>query len=80
LSLHSDPRFVSDYNEQRRTQHTITLHTNDGEKFDYDSLGIFTLVEENGELKVADLKDFSDPEKRGKIHAWAAKTLAKRAT
>ena len=56
------------------------LHTGDGEKLDYDSLCICTLIEENGELKLAEAKDFSDPEKRGRLHAWVAKSLAKRAT
>jgi len=59
---------------------TATSHTADGQKLDYDSLSVLTLIEENGELKIADIKDFSDPEKRGNIHGWAAKALAKRAT
>ena len=52
----------------------------DGNELDYDSLSVFTVIEEGGEFKVAELKDFSDPEKRGKLHAWAAKALAERAT
>lgn len=56
------------------------LHTTDGDKLEYDSLSIFTLVEEDDELKVSEFKDFSDPEKREKVHAWVAKALAKRAT
>ena len=52
----------------------------DGNELDYDSLSVFTVIEESGEFKVAELKDFSDPEKRGKLHAWAAKALAERAT
>ena len=55
-------------------------HTVDGDTLDYDSLSIFTLVEEGGELKVDGFKDFSDPEKRGNVHGWAAKALSKRAT
>jgi hypothetical protein len=53
---------------------------NDGVTLDYDSLVIFTIVEENGELKFAEIKDFSDPEKRGNLHSWFAKALAQRAT
>lgn len=35
-----------------------------GTTFDYDSLSIFTLVEEDGAFKILDFKDFADPEKR----------------
>lgn len=56
------------------------FHAPDGEELGYDSLVVLTLVEENGEIKVAGVKDFSDPEKRGNLHAWVAKALAKRAT
>ena len=55
-------------------------HTVDGDKLDYDSLSIFTLVEEDGVLKVEEYKDFSDPEKRGNLHGWVAKAFAKRVT
>jgi hypothetical protein len=61
-------------------QHSIKFHTVDGEKFDYDSLSIFTLVEESGGLKVAEFKDFSDPEKRGKLYSPVAKSLSKTVT
>ena len=54
--------------------------TVDGTQLDYDSVAIVTLVEEDGQLKIANFKDFAVPEKRNKIHSWAAKTLAKRAT
>lgn len=54
-------------------------HTVDDDKLDYDSLAILTLVEEDGGLKVAELKDFSDPEKRGNLHGWVAKALSKTA-
>ena len=56
------------------------MHTVDGNVLDYDTVQILTLVEEDGELKVTDYKDFADPEKRANLHAWAAKVLAKRAT
>lgn len=51
-------------------------HTIGGE-FDYDSLVIFTLAEEDGEPRVVSLKDFCDPEKRANLFGWAAKVLAK---
>ena len=54
--------------------------TADGDKLDYDSLSIATIVEEDGVPKVDEFRDFSDPEKRGNFHGWAAKVLAKRAT
>ena len=56
------------------------MWTIDDTQLDYDSLIIFTLVEEGGELKIDDFKDFSDPEKRSNLHSWIAKALAKRAT
>ena len=40
---------------------------------EYDAVSIFTLVEEDGELKVLGYKEFSDPEKRGNFY----KTLLK---
>jgi hypothetical protein len=65
---------------------TVTLiqakavsQTVDGTELDYDNLIILTLVEEDGELKVDDVKDFSDPEKRSRVHGWVAKALAKKA-
>ena len=47
-------------------------YTVDGNKLDYDSLTILTIGEEDGVLKVLESKDFSDPEKRGKLHGWVA--------
>ena len=39
-----------------------------GPTLEYDTVSIFTLVEEDGELKVLGYKEFSDPEKRGNFH------------
>jgi hypothetical protein len=50
-------------------------HTTDGETLDYDTLMVITLIEEDGEPKIVNFKDFSDPEKRSKLHAWIAKNL-----
>ena len=55
-------------------------HPRDDDKIDYDSLSILTFIEEDGEVKLDRCKDFSDPEKRGNLHSWAAKSLSKRAT
>jgi hypothetical protein len=40
---------------------------------------IHTLVEEDGELKIVEQKDFADTEKRDKLYSWAAKAMAKQA-
>ena len=58
-------------------QLSAVFHAVDGAVFDYDSLSIFTVVEEDGQSKVAGLKDFSDPEKRSKILVWLSQALAK---
>lgn len=49
----------------------------DGTELDDDTLFIFTLVEEEGELKIVGQKDFTDAEKREKLYSWAAKAMAK---
>jgi hypothetical protein len=51
----------------------------DGTELDYDTLAILDLVEEDGVLKISNVRDFSDPEKRSKLHGLAAKVLAKEA-
>jgi len=58
-------------------QTTAVGYTADGTKLEYDSVGIFTLAEEDGELKIIELKDFCNPEKRGKAHSWVAQNLTK---
>ena len=47
-----------------------------GGEFYYHFIDIFTLAEQDGELRVVDYKDFCDPEKRANILGWAAKALA----
>jgi hypothetical protein len=59
------------------TQFTIVFSTVDGNVLDCDSLTIVTIVEEDGELKILEVKDFADPEKRAKFHGWVAGFLAK---
>lgn len=39
-----------------------------GPAVDYESISIFTLVEEDGELKVSEYKDFADFQKRGNFY------------
>lgn len=42
--------------------------TPDGHTFEYDSVVIIPLIEEDGELKVLGFYDFADPEKRDNFH------------
>jgi hypothetical protein len=59
-------------------QVSTVAHTLDGNKLENDSVLIYRLVEEEGELKISLIKDFCDPEKRSKNQSWvAAKALAK---
>ena len=58
-------------------QVSTVAHAFDGNKLEYDTLSIFSLVEEDGELKISELRDFCDPEKRSKNHSWGAKALTK---
>lgn len=51
--------------------------TADGVRIDYDSVIILSFVDEDGEAKVIEIKDFADPGTRGAFHAEAAKALAK---
>lgn len=52
----------------------------DRTEFDYDTVFVFTLIEEDGATKILNMKDFADPEKRSKIHGWVAGALAKRSS
>jgi hypothetical protein len=60
-------------------QARAVAQTVDGTELDYDAVQIHTLVEEDGKLKIDDVKDFSDPEKRSRVHGWVAKALAEKA-
>ena len=51
--------------------------TVDGATLDYETVCIFSLVEEEGELKVDEFKDFADPQKRAAFFAGVAKATAK---
>ena len=54
---------------------TLTFSTIEGTTLDYDTVCIASFVEEDGKLKLRDLKDFADPHKRGAFHVAAAKSL-----
>lgn len=45
----------------------------DGPTFDYDSVAIIPLVEEDGELKILGFYDFADPKKRNYLIERASK-------
>jgi hypothetical protein len=49
----------------------------DGTTREYDTLLIYSLIEEDGETKLFEIKDFCDPEKRSALYAGAAKAAAK---
>ena len=55
----------------------FTATTADATPLEYESVVIHTLVEEDGELKILETKDFSDPHKRGKLHDWVFRALGK---
>lgn len=56
---------------------TAVCSTADGTVINYDAVDILSFIEEDGELRVVDIKDFSDPEKRNALHSEASKALAK---
>ena len=58
------------------TQASAIFTTIDGTTIDYDSLVIISFIEEDGQLKLLEMKDFSDPQKRSVLHATAKKTAA----
>lgn len=58
-------------------QTTAVWSTVDGTAVNYDTVLIFTFIEEDGELKVVDIKDFADSEKRNAFHTEASKALGK---
>lgn len=49
-------------------QWTAVCTPHSGATFEYDSVAILTLVEEDEELKVLEFKDFTDPEKRSNFY------------
>ena len=60
-------------------QATTNVTAIDGGALNYESVMILTLVEEDGKLKVVELKDFVDPENHNAFLSAIAKTLAKKA-
>lgn len=57
-------------------QHSFVFTTIDGSTIDYDCVLILSFVEEDGELKVLEGKDFSDPEMRRACYTQIAKLMA----
>ena len=53
------------------------IHTVDGNELAKEGLAIITIVEEGGELKIIEFKEFIDPEQRSKLFSWGANALAK---
>ena len=53
------------------------IHTVDGYEHKKDGVVIYTVVEEDGEFKVIEIKEFIDPEQRSKLFSWAANAQAK---
>jgi hypothetical protein len=58
------------------TQENSLFSLVDGTTCEYDTLLIFSLVEEDGETKLIEIKDFCDPEKRSAFYAGVAKAAA----
>lgn len=56
---------------------TAVLTTIDGPEMNYDTVLFFSLVEEDGQLKVLEIKDFADPEERSAFHSEAARVVAR---
>jgi hypothetical protein len=59
------------------TQFTPIFCFVDGTTCDYDSVCILSFVEEDGEMKLLEIKDFCDPQMRSNFYACAAKVAAK---
>ena len=59
-------------------QFTGVLSTISGAKLSCDTFMNYTLVEEDGELKILHCKDFSDPQQRSALIAGTVKAAAER--
>jgi len=57
------------------TEHSFVFAHPEGTKHDYDAVAIFTLAEEDGELKIIECRDFADHEKRKAFYDRATKSL-----
>ena len=56
------------------TQSSVTFTTVGGTTVDYNSLAVASFVEEDGQLKILEVKEFCDPQERNAFHAATAKT------
>lgn len=54
---------------------TAAWSTANGTAINYDTALILSFVEEGGKLKVAEIKDFSDPAKRNAFHTEASNAV-----
>ena len=61
-------------------QHSFLFTTKDGVGIDYEATAVFTFVEEDGEVKILDCKEFANPEHRDALYAEPVKALGKFAT
>ena len=57
-------------------QATGKATTADGATHDFETFSIITLVEEDGELKILEVKDFAVPEHRNNFHGGIDKAHA----
>ena len=58
-------------------QLSIVIHTSDGHEIPKTGVAIFNVVEEDGELKIKEFKEFVDPKQRSKLLTWGLNALAK---
>jgi hypothetical protein len=56
---------------------TFVFSPDDSTKCEYDTVCIFSFVEEDGENKILEIKDFCDPQKRNAFYVEAEKAAAK---
>jgi len=61
------------------TQVTAVVSTTTGATLNYDSVVIFTLVEEDGKFKVLNCKEIGDADKRSAIFTGILKAAAEKA-
>ena len=60
-------------------QMTLLFYTIFGAKLDYETIFTYTLIEEDGELKIAHAKDFANPQQRSALIAGTVKAAAEKA-
>ena len=58
---------------------TLLFYTVFGATLNYDTILTYTLVKEDGELKIVHCKDFANPQQRSALIAGTVKAAAERA-